>query len=58
MLEATVCVEDGRRRKATVPLQVFVVGEDEFEPVFSKPSFTFQVALSLSTSIKLPFRSH
>uniref|UniRef100_A0A915EU46 Cadherin domain-containing protein n=1 Tax=Ditylenchus dipsaci TaxID=166011 RepID=A0A915EU46_9BILA len=45
-LQALISVVDTKGRTASVPLSLYVVGVDEFLPVFSKPSFTFQIPLN------------
>ncbi|KAI1704087.1 cadherin domain-containing protein [Ditylenchus destructor] len=42
-MEVVINVQDEQGRHASVPLQVFVYGVDEFPPVFSKTSYTFQI---------------
>uniref|UniRef100_A0AC34RJJ9 Cadherin domain-containing protein n=1 Tax=Panagrolaimus sp. JU765 TaxID=591449 RepID=A0AC34RJJ9_9BILA len=41
--EFTVTVKDARHRSAIVPVHITVIGVDEFAPIFSKSSYTFEI---------------
>uniref|UniRef100_A0A7E4W5I1 Cadherin domain-containing protein n=1 Tax=Panagrellus redivivus TaxID=6233 RepID=A0A7E4W5I1_PANRE len=41
--EFTVTCQDTRHRSAIIPVEIYVVGTDEFAPIFSKSSYTFEI---------------
>ncbi|KAK0418966.1 hypothetical protein QR680_013879 [Steinernema hermaphroditum] len=44
--EFTLAVTDSKGRSATVPVHIRVLGVDEYAPVFTRSSYTFQIPLS------------
>uniref|UniRef100_A0A914XW69 Cadherin domain-containing protein n=1 Tax=Panagrolaimus superbus TaxID=310955 RepID=A0A914XW69_9BILA len=44
--EFMVTVKDARHRSAVVPVEITVIGVDEFAPVFSKSSYTFEIPIN------------